>query len=163
MFHILWEMGVQPKYFIQGPLNVRYVHKATYMVWLLILTEYSSIFEWYVIKWGSNNGHPKDTCSKESGYHVQNAIPILSSRRSRSSKEMGWPMWPPKERENPRIDNDWDNHTRLQNLQGKVGYHFNVRGDFGHDWSRPHCFQWQLITCWHLLSFSSWTEGIFVT
>ena len=37
------------------------------------------IFEWYVIKCGSKNGHQKDTCLKEIGLSAQNMLTIVGS------------------------------------------------------------------------------------
>jgi hypothetical protein len=44
-----------------------------------IVIIWTCISEWYVVIYGSNDGHQNDTCFKEIGLHAQNMLAILHS------------------------------------------------------------------------------------
>ena len=64
------------------------------------------IYEWYVVRCGSKNGHQNDMCLKEIGLHAQNMLTILGSM-GEDVNTIGWrPILPLSEHENLHSDDD---------------------------------------------------------
>ena len=79
---------------------------------------WTPVFEWYVARCRSKNGHQKDMRIKEIGLRAQNMPTILGSRLNRQHNwgERGH-IWPFNEHYNVHFDNEHHIHTRSRNYK----------------------------------------------